>query len=148
MSPATVDAYAIRIHELHHNLREHHRHYRRGAQIRTGPLGLRRHLRDAEHLHPRPARQAGTGSQENRGGDCLAGWHQKGRVLTRPFLSAIRFSCKLHKDKRPTSGLEPLSSTPATSLLEHVRCSNKTPSTPPGASSVSTFYLQNGLFFE
>ena len=39
MSPATVDAYTIRFHELHHNLREHHRHYRRGAQIRTDRLG-------------------------------------------------------------------------------------------------------------
>ena len=39
MSPATVDAYTIRLHELHHNLREHHRHDRRGARIRTDRLG-------------------------------------------------------------------------------------------------------------
>ena len=39
MSRATVDAYTIRFHELHHNLREHYRHDRRGAQIRIDRLG-------------------------------------------------------------------------------------------------------------
>src|SRR5215217_1782111 len=38
----------------------------------------RRHLRDAEHLHPRTPRGAGRGCQEDRGGAPVAGWHQVG----------------------------------------------------------------------
>jgi hypothetical protein len=44
-----------------------------GSQVCPGSSGLRRHLRDDGYLHPRPARQAGRGSQEDRGSALLAG---------------------------------------------------------------------------